>query len=173
MKTFIWCAGTFLILLCGGLIVTYIGEIIQGTTKHGVASQLGLITFLAGLVFVGLKLIQSQLKERRALKEINEEQLLLSRAKNKGGSLTVSEAALECKLGISDTKKAFERLALTGVCRVDVNESGELFYWFPSFEKGGQHGAGDASALECPPSSGGLLSDDATISLPHEEKKLS
>lgn len=159
VKTFIWCLGTVLILFCGGLIVTYIGEIIQGTTRHGVASQLGLITFLAGLLFVGLKLIQSQLRERRALREINEEQLLLSRAKTQGGSLSISEAALECKLGISDTKKAFERLALTGVCRVDVNDAGELYYWFPSFEKS-------------PETGGGLLSDDATISLPHKEKKL-
>ncbi len=158
VKAFIWCGGTFLIILCGGLIVTYIGEIIQGTTKHGVASQLGLITFLAGLVFVGLKLIQSQLRERNALRQINEEQLILSRAKTKGGSLTVSDAALECKLGISDTKKAFERLALTGVCRVDVNDAGELFYWFPTFEKSKQV------------QSGGLLSEDATITLPQSEK---
>ncbi len=118
----------------------------------------GVDTFLAGLVFVGLKLIQSQLRERNALRQINEEQLILSRAKTKGGSLTVSDAALECKLGISDTKKAFERLALTGVCRVDVNDAGELFYWFPTFEKSKQI------------QSGGLLSEDATITLSQSEK---
>lgn len=132
-KTLAWCGGTFLILLCGGLIVTYIGEIIQGTTKHGVASQLGLITFLCGLVFVGIKLIQKQLTERRAMKEITEEQLILSYAKANGGSLTMSAVALECKMGIADTKKAFERLALTGICRIDVTDAGELYYWFPTF----------------------------------------
>lgn len=121
-------------LLSGGLIVTYIGEIITGTTRHGVASQLGLITFLFGLIFVGLKLVQRELNERKAVKEIHEEQLILSRAKAKGGSLTMSEAALECRMRLCDTKKAFERLALTGVCRIDVTDAGELYYWFPTFE---------------------------------------
>lgn len=133
-KTFAWIFGTFLILLSGGLIVTYVGEIITGTTRHGVASQLGLIAFLCGLVFVGMKLINAQLIERQAVKEIQEEQAILSQAKLKGGTLTISSAALDCKMRISDTKKVFERLAQTGICRVDVNDAGELYYWFPTFE---------------------------------------
>lgn len=129
---FLVVLGGFLIVFCGGLIVTYVSEIITGTTKHGVSSQLGLITFLAGLVFVGWKLIQGRLAERKAVKELKEEQLILTRAKAKDGSLTVSETALECRISIADTKKAFERLAITGVCRIDVTDEGELCYRFPS-----------------------------------------
>jgi len=125
--------GIFLMVTCVGLIVTYIGELISGTTKHGVASQLGLITFLAGLVFVGARLMQGRLKERRALQQIKEEQSILSRAKLNGGSLTISEAALECGIGISDAKNAFERLSKTGACQVDVTPQGELYYRFPTF----------------------------------------
>jgi len=55
----IW-GGSFLMLLPGGLIVTYIGEIITGTTRHRVPSQVGLIAFLAGLVFLGFKLVTRQ-----------------------------------------------------------------------------------------------------------------
>jgi len=125
--------GILLILTCVGLIVTYIGEIIAGTAKYGVASHLGLITFLAGLILLSGYLMRGQLKERRALQEIKEEQAILSRAKINGGSLTISEVALECGIGISDAKRAFERLSKTGVCQVDVSSQGELYYRFPAF----------------------------------------
>ena len=127
--------GVFLVLMSGGLIVTYIGEIVSGTTRHGVASQLGLIVFLCGIVFAGGKMIQGRLTEHNAVKQLKEEQLILNRAKSSGGALTVSQTALDCKLRIADAKKAFERLALSGVCRVDVTDRGELCYRFPSFEK--------------------------------------
>lgn len=133
LQSTLWCVGVFLILVCGGLIVTYVGEIIAGNPKYGVAHHLGLITFLAGLVFVGVKLVQVKLKEKRALRQIKEEQLILSRAKIDGGTLTISAAALECGIGIADTKSAFERLSQTGVCQIDVNEHGELYYRFPTF----------------------------------------
>ncbi|MBI5175538.1 MAG: hypothetical protein HY986_21820, partial [Candidatus Melainabacteria bacterium] len=126
--------GSFLMLLPGGLIVTYIGEIIAGTTRHGVPSQVGLIAFLTGLVYLGFRLVSGQLKERRAVKELYEEQALLNRAKSKHGVLTVSEAALDCRLSILDAKQAFERLSKLSVCQIDVTEQGELCYRFPSFE---------------------------------------
>ena len=125
-------SGIVMMLFCSGLIVTYTAEIIVGETKHGVSSQLGLIVFLAGLVFVGWKLVQGRLVENKAVRELQEEQLILSKAKTRGQALTVSETALECQLSISETKKAFERLALTGVCQIDVTDEGELCYNFPS-----------------------------------------
>ncbi|MBP6594909.1 MAG: hypothetical protein KA255_17935 [Candidatus Obscuribacter sp.] len=128
----IW-GGSFLMLLPGGLIVTYIGEIITGTTRHGVPSQVGLIAFLAGLVFLGFKLVTGQLKERQAVKELNEEQTLLLRARVKGGVITVAEAAVESRLSILDAKRAFEKLSALGVCHVDVTEQGELCYRFAGF----------------------------------------
>ncbi|MBX3074804.1 hypothetical protein KF728_01680 [Candidatus Obscuribacterales bacterium] len=124
--------GVSLIIFCGGLDVTYIAEIITGETRHGVSSQLGLITFMAGLVFVGWKLVEAKLREGKAWKELREEQLILSRAKTNGGTLTVSETALESGISILDAKKAFERLSLSGVCQVDVTDEGELCYNFPS-----------------------------------------
>lgn len=127
--------GVALIIFSGALIVTYIGELITGTTLHGVANQLGVITFFAGLVFVGYKMTEVQLNENKALKELKEEQIILTAAKTKGGSITVSEAALEGRINISNTKRAFERLALTGICQVDVSDEGELLYRFPSFER--------------------------------------
>lgn len=126
--------GSFLMLLPGGLIVTYIGEIIAGTTRHGVPSQVGLIVFLTGLVYLGFRLVSGQMKERRAVKELYEEQALLNRAKSKHGVLTVSEAALDCRLSILDAKQAFERLSKLSVCQIDVTEQGERCYRFPSFE---------------------------------------
>lgn len=126
--------GIFMLIFCCGLNVTYIAEIITGETKHGVASQLGLIFFLSGLAFVGWRMIQGRLKESRALKELKEEQLIMNRARNYSGVLFISETALDCQLSISDTKKAFERLSLLGICRVDVTDEGELCYRFPSLK---------------------------------------
>lgn len=124
--------GVSLIIFCGGLDITYIAELIAGETQHGVSSQLGLIFFMAGLTFVGWKLVESRLRESKGMKELREEQLILSRAKSNGGALTVSETALESGISILDAKKAFERLSMSGVCQVDVTEEGELCYNFPS-----------------------------------------
>ncbi|MBP9091326.1 hypothetical protein KBI23_09870 [bacterium] len=138
--------GSFLLLVPGGLVITYIGEIIAGTTKHGVPSQVGLIAFLSGLVFLGFTLVTGQLKERQAVKELNAEQTLLLRAKDKGGVITVAEAALESRLSILDAKRAFERLSALGVCQVDVTEQGELCYRFAGF----QAAAGGYATLMAP-----------------------
>jgi hypothetical protein len=118
--------------------VTYVAELITGTTQHGVSSQLGLITFLSGFVVWGWYLVKGGLAENKALKELREEQLILTRAKAHSGSLTVSETALESHISIADAKKAFERLSMTGVCQVDVTDDGELCYRFPSLRPKGQ-----------------------------------
>ncbi len=137
-KKFTFILGIFMMLFNGGLIVTYISELIAGETQHGVSSQLGLITFLSGLVVWGWFLVQGRLRENKAIKELNEEQLILTRAKAHRGVLTVSQTALEAQLSIADAKKAFERLSLTGVCQVDVTDDGELCYRFPSLRQKGQ-----------------------------------
>ncbi len=137
-KKFAFVAGILMMLFNGGLIVTYISELITGTTQHGVSSQLGLITFLSGFVVWGWFLFKGGLEERKALKELKEEQLILTRAKANHGSLTVSETALESQISIGDAKKAFERLSMTGVCQVDVTDDGELCYRFPSLRPKGQ-----------------------------------
>lgn len=123
----------FIILLTGGLIVTFIGEIFAGTTKHGVADQLGLITFLAGMFFVSSFVVFSQWKEHLAQKEVRIDQAILSGAKNNGGVFSISQAALSGGFAIGETKTAFERLAATGICQVDVTVEGELCYVFPAF----------------------------------------
>lgn len=127
--------GVLLMLGSIDLIITYIGEVVTHSYKYGVSEALGLIAFLIGLVFVGYKMMKVQLNDSKALRELKEEQLILNSAKGKGGSLSVSDAALDCRIRIADTKKAFERLALTGICQVDVSDAGELFYRFPTFEK--------------------------------------
>lgn len=137
-KKFTFILGIFMMLFNGALIVTYISELITGTTKHGVSSQLGLITFLSGFVVWGWFLVQGRLRENKAIRELNEEQIILTRAKAHRGSITVSQTALEAQLSIADAKKAFERLSLTGVCQVDVTDDGELCYRFPSLRARGQ-----------------------------------
>lgn len=141
-KKFTFILGILMMLFNGGLIVTYISELIAGETKHGVSSQLGLITFLSGFVVWGWFLVQGRLRENKAIKELTEEQLILTRAKAHSGSLTVSETALESQLSIADAKKAFERLSMTGVCQVDVTDDGELCYRFPSLRPKGQSDEG-------------------------------
>ncbi len=125
----------FLSIFSAGLIVTYIGEILTGTTRHGVPSQLGLIAFLTGILCTGLYQLRGRLKERTAIKELQEEQAALNKAKSRGGIITVSEMALESGMRISDVKRAFERLSATSVCHVDVTDDGEICYCFPSFQR--------------------------------------
>lgn len=132
-KFFFWFS-VFLITFCSGLIVTYIAEFIAHENKHPISSQAGLIVFLAGIVFICVRNVRIHLREGKAVKELKEEQSILNRARQRKQPLTITETALDCQLRISDAKKAFERLSLTGVCQIDVTEEGELCYRFPSFE---------------------------------------
>ncbi|MBX9569693.1 MAG: hypothetical protein K2X77_12395 [Candidatus Obscuribacterales bacterium] len=124
----------FMIIFCGGLIVTYIAELLVHENKHPVSSQVGLMFFLAGLIVVCLRIVRIHLSDSKAVRELKEEQSILNRARQRKRPLTITETALDCQMRISDTKKAFERLSLTGVCQIDVTEEGELCYIFPSFE---------------------------------------
>ncbi len=91
--------GAFLLIFAGGLIVTFVSELILGQSKHP-ASDMGLIVFLCGIVFVGSKLICERLNENKAVKELRQDQLILMKARSKGSALTISEAALECRLSL-------------------------------------------------------------------------
>ena len=124
----------FMILFCGGLIVTYVAEIIAHENKHPISSQIGLMFFLAGIVFVFCRNVRARMNDNQAVKELKEEQSILNRARHSKVPLTITETALDCHLRIAETKKAFERLSRTGVCQIDVTEEGELCYRFPSFE---------------------------------------
>ncbi len=135
MQKILVCGSVLTILMTGGLIVTFIGEIFAGTTKHGVADQLGLITFLAGMFLVSSYVVFSRWKEHRAQKEVCIDQAILSGAKSNGGIFSISQAALSGGFAIGETKTAFERLAATGICNVDVTIEGELCYVFPAFTK--------------------------------------
>lgn len=123
-----------MILFCGGLIVTYVAEFIAHENKHPVSTQVGLVFFLAGIVFVCCRNVKVRMNDNKAVNELNEEQAILNRARQSKVPITITETALDCHLRIAETKKAFERLSRTGVCQIDVTEEGELCYRFPSFE---------------------------------------
>ena len=124
----------FTVVFFTALNVSYIADIITGDSKQGVSTLLGLVVFLFGVILVCLSYLRRQSKERKALKEVEEEELILGHAKASQGLITVSAASLECGMPISHAKKCLERLAMTGVCHVDVSEQGQLLYCFPSFQ---------------------------------------
>lgn len=124
----------FGVIFAGGLFVTYVSEILTHENRVPISTLVGLLTFLAGIVFVCARKIGSHRHESAAYRELYEEQEILNRARQTRSPLTIVKTALDCKIRISEAKKAFERLALTGVCQIDVTEEGELCYRFPGFE---------------------------------------
>lgn len=57
----------FMIIFCGGLIVTYIAELLVHENKHPVSSQVGLMFFLAGLIVVCLRIVRIHLSDSKAV----------------------------------------------------------------------------------------------------------
>jgi hypothetical protein len=123
-----------LILFSGFLLTTSIVEILAHENKHALSTLVGLAVFFGGLLVICSRNVWIQSNDRKAMRELREEQSILNRARQTKLALTIPETALNCQLRIADTKKAFERLSLTGVCQIDVTEEGELCYRFPSFE---------------------------------------
>lgn len=126
----------FMLLFFGMMFVMDVVELVTRTNKEPISTGLGLLVFLGGMIFMLARNVFRHVGDQNAVRELKEEQSILNRARQSGAPLTITETALDCQLRIADTKKAFERLALTGVCRIDVTEEGELCYKFPSFSSG-------------------------------------
>jgi len=116
------CAAEMIVEICGG-------------NMH-LSGSVAALLFFVGITVGGAVVVRAQLKNRRALKELNQEQCVLGYAKaEKGRGLTVSEISLTCSLNIGDTAAVINRLLMRGVCQVDVSDEGELIYAFSCFSK--------------------------------------
>ena len=114
--------------------VAFIIDAFTGDMRHGPGTQAACIIMFGGLFAACSFYLRSRWKDKGAVAELQQEQLILNLAKSNRGEVTVAEVSVDCGMSISVAKKAFERLAMTGVCQVDVSDQGELVYRFPSFE---------------------------------------
>ena len=114
--------------------VAFIIDAFTGDMRHGPGTQAACIIMFGGIFAACAFYLRSRWKDKGAVAELQQEQLILNLAKSNRGEVTVAEVSVDCGLSISVTKKAFERLSMTGVCQVDVSDQGELVYRFPSFE---------------------------------------
>ncbi|MEZ4537913.1 MAG: hypothetical protein R3D26_23390 [Cyanobacteriota/Melainabacteria group bacterium] len=114
--------------------VAFIIDAFTGDMRHGPGTQAACIIMFGGLFAACAFYLRSRWKDKGAVAELQQEQLILNLAKSNRGEVTVAEVSVDCGMSISVAKKAFERLAMTGVCQVDVSDQGELVYRFPSFE---------------------------------------
>ncbi|HMP50995.1 MAG TPA: hypothetical protein PKD05_05515 [Candidatus Melainabacteria bacterium] len=112
----------------------FIIDAFTGDMRHGPGTQAACIIMFGGIFAACVFYLRSRWRDKGAVAELQQEQLILNLAKSNQGEVTVAEVSVDCGLSISVTKKAFERLAMTGVCQVDVSDQGELVYRFPSFE---------------------------------------
>ena len=114
--------------------VAFIIDAFTGDMRHGPGTQAACIIMFGGIFAACAFYLRSRWKDKGAVAELQQEQLILNLAKSNRGEVTVAEVSVDCGMSISVAKKAFERLAMTGVCQVDVSDQGELVYRFPSFE---------------------------------------
>ncbi|MEZ4544884.1 MAG: hypothetical protein R3C24_13445 [Cyanobacteriota/Melainabacteria group bacterium] len=114
--------------------VAFIIDAVTGDMRHGPGTQAACIIMFGGIFAACAFYLRSRWKDKGAVAELQQEQLILNLAKSNRGEVTVAEVSVDCGMSISVAKKAFERLAMTGVCQVDVSDQGELVYRFPSFE---------------------------------------
>lgn len=113
-----------------GLIVT-----VQGLTDTPVDMEhltVGLALLASGQFgFWCGHLVHKSANRKRAAKDQNR---LLRLARNRGGSLTVLEAATDLKLTVDKTEDMMRELAARGHAEVRVSDSGLLVYHFAEIE---------------------------------------
>jgi predicted DNA-binding transcriptional regulator len=126
--------GTLVALFSGCCAAEVIVEMLGASVQF--SGFVAALVFFVGLIVASAAVVRAQLKERKAVKDLNQEQRILNYAKAENGrGLTVSEISLTCALTIRDTVDVINSLVTRGVCQTDVSEKGELLYAFPCFSK--------------------------------------
>ncbi|MCA9815797.1 MAG: hypothetical protein H6677_00095 [Candidatus Obscuribacterales bacterium] len=75
--------------------------------------------------------IQSFINRHRQAKELALEQSILYFAQQSGpGAVSIPEVSLGCGLRISQTETILNQMSARGICRIDVNQDGQLIYTF-------------------------------------------
>lgn len=159
----------------------FIIDAFTGDMRHGPGTQAACIIMFGGIFAACAFYLRSRWRDKGAMAELQQEQLILNLAKSNRGEVTVAEVSVDCGISISVAKKAFERLAMTGVCQVDVSDQGELVYRFPSFEPEHDMAADSSNGKQAPNSGQSALlldnpdaaeDEDVKISLKRLEKEL-
>ena len=101
-----------------------------------VGGQAAATLFFVGLLVGSILVVRNEWTKRKALKEARQEQLVLRLSKNEpNNALTISSISLNCAISLAEALEVANRLTKRGVCTVDVSDSGDMLYCFPSLLK--------------------------------------
>lgn len=92
----------------------------------GATVMFGLMPLIVG--FIQRKKYRRRKKEEEEAERIN---LILRLAKMKGGVLSIAETSLELGISIDEAKDRLEEAVIKGICRVELDEDGNVDYLFP------------------------------------------
>lgn len=128
-------AGSLLGLGSACCVVEEIIWFCTGRIKE-LGGQVAATLFFVGLVVGSFLIVRNEWSKRRALREARQEQLVLRHAKTEpNNSTTISSISLNCSMSLAESIEVANRLTKRGVCTVDVSDSGDMLYCFPSLGK--------------------------------------
>jgi len=97
---------------------------------------------LSSLMIVGIIPLLLGYFKRRKIQKLQEEiqkaeriTSLLRLAKTKNGMLSISEVSLELGISVDEARNRLEEAVSKGVCRIELDEKGNLDYIFPDLLK--------------------------------------
>lgn len=129
--------GTAIVFVFGGLA----GMIFSGFRTSGFI--LSPVDFFMGIAVVALALVFWLTGRKVHVSAENKryaqyQHRLLRLAREKGGSLTVVEAATDGRMTVGVAEEILRELAVGGSAEVRVSESGLVVYHFPEIERGSE-----------------------------------
>ncbi len=117
----------------GGVLTVAIIFSVEDNPWHNEGFSIGLVLIAtAQLIWWAGRLVHRSADRKRYAQL---QHRLLRLARQKGGSLTVLEAATDCRMTVEKAEEILRELAARGHAEVRVSESGLIVYKFPEIER--------------------------------------
>ena len=117
----------------GGVLTVAIIFAVEDNPWHNEGFSIGLVLVAtAQLIWWAGRLVHRSADRKRYAQL---QHRLLRLARKKGGSLTVLEAATDCRMTVEKAEEILRELAVRGHAEVRVSDSGLMVYKFPEIER--------------------------------------
>ena len=113
-----------------------IHSIVEGWDLKPLCFALGLVA-TAQIIWWGGRLVHRSADRRRYARD---QHRLIRLARERGGSLTVLEAAADCRMMVEKAEEILRELAVRGHAEVRVSDSGMIVYHFLEIERQDEKG---------------------------------
>ena len=119
-----------LTLICLFFVVAAFFDLVINREAKEVGVLVGMIVLFGGLAAAGVYAAWKLFRQTPAPPDTGLENRILQLAEAKGCRLTVGMVALHCRISISESREALERMVMQGAATPEVEDDGGIIYDF-------------------------------------------